>query len=157
MFYKPQMNVSSASAHQEGAGQVDHSLPTHPVLSFQTFRSHLDSVGRNRFNIFHECWLNFWNRLVPIHKRNILGTGINFRWFNSLQFPLRRSDFYFLLSSFSQQTLCLVRKLETRVEVCMPGGRCARPQMEVWMPISAPGALVAHERACVFLFVLSCL
>lgn len=115
--------LASVSAHQEGAGQVGH-----PVLSLQTLRSHLDSLGRNRFNIFHECWLNFWNGLVPIHTRNILGTGINYEWFNSLQFPLRRSGIYFLLSSLSQQTLCLVRKLETRVEVCMSGRRCVRPQ-----------------------------
>lgn len=50
------------------------------------------------------------------------------------------------------------------LENLRPGWRCARPgggvcapRMEVWMPISAPVALVIHERAWVFLFLFFCL
>lgn len=72
-----------------------------------------------------------------IHIRNLLGTGMNFKWFNSLWFSLRKVMYFFL------NVIFLTAMHSTWLEDLRPGWRWA-------CPVDTLVALFIHKKVWLF-------
>lgn len=124
--------------------QYELTTPTYSPSAF-FLDIHLGILGRNNILFlwmlaevlrqFTSTQEIFWDR--PIHARNILGTGMNSKWFNSLWFSLREVRYFLLNVIFLTAMQC------AWLEDLRPGWKCS-------CPVNALVALFTHKKAWPF-------